>query len=156
MSTTSEAADIWYGLVEAERAVRYCDKLRNRSRHLHRLSGALLTGVALFSATPLITPIPDFIASVFFFAVAVIAIWCLHSDYGAKAASLRSASSQFKVLRDDWGSLWSNPDASQVEIDDLWGRYTSISNMYTDIDEDDNINKVATDEADRMLVARYS
>ena len=140
---------IWDGLLDIEREIRYCHRLAERSARLHRwLSGALVAASAGVAA-PLLSPLPDFFAALFFAAVVVIGIWNLLADYATTAVICRLTGERYQDLKQEWKTLWFQ-GATQSDINALMEKCRrAAANVY--IPRDESLNRKTTVEAYEVL-----
>ena len=140
---------IWDGLLDIEREIRYCQSLSDRSDRFHKcLSGALVAASAGVAA-PLLSPLPDFFAALFFAAVVVIGIWNLLADYATTAVICRLLCERYQELKQEWKTLWFK-GATQTEVNALMARCRQVgSNVH--IPHNEALNKRTTNEAYQTL-----
>ena len=140
---------IWDGLLDIEREIRYCHRLSERSVRFHKwLSGALVAA-SVGVAAPLLSPLPDFVAGFFFAAVVVIGIWTLLADYATTAAVCRLLGERYQDLKQEWKTLWFE-GGTQADINALMEKCQRVgANVY--IPQNEALNKRITKEAYQTL-----
>ena len=140
---------IWDGLLDIEREIRYCHRLAERSVRLHKwLSGALVAASAGVAA-PLLSPLPDLVAGFFFTAVVVIGIWTLLADYATTGVVCRLLGERYQELKQEWKTLWFE-GGTQADINALMEKCQQVgANVY--IPQDEALNKRITKEAYQTL-----
>ena len=140
---------IWLGMLDSERAVRYCDKLNNKMKFRHKAIGTLLTGIACGAIAPVLAPIPQYYIGIALAAVAFLSVWFMVTDYSGKAAASRVIGDQYKDLVIEWKALWGR-NATQDEITVLQRRFDQIDKG-GDLGEHHSLNEEAMDEAENIL-----
>ena len=113
-----------------------------------------MAAIACGAAVPLLTRLPDYLAAVMLFIVAVATIWLLIADYSSKATAARLFCDQYRYLAAEWRQLWYGEPA-QAQIDALWGKYNRITGGY-DIPVDHKLNRRAMEEADALLPSEFA
>ena len=145
---------IWVGITDTDRVIRYYDMLSDKLRLKHQVISALLAAIACGAAVPLLTRLPDYLAAVMFFIVAVATIWLLIADYSSKATAARLFCDQYRYLAAEWRQLWYG-EPTQAQIDALGGKYNRITGGY-DIPVDNKLNRRAMEEADAILPSEFA
>ena len=145
---------IWVGITDTDRVIRYYDMLSDKLRLKHQVISALLAAIACGAAVPLLTRLPDYLAAVMFFIVAVATIWLLIADYSSKATAARLFCDQYRYLAAEWRQLWYGKP-TQAQIDALWEKYNRITGGY-DIPVDNKLNRRAMEEADAILPSEFA
>ena len=146
---------IWVGMLETERAIRYCDKLAAKSLRRHRFLSVSLVAASVGVAAPLLAPLPAYVAAIFLAIVAITAIGSLVTDYATKAVVCRVVSVQYRDLSEEWRQLWYG-SPYQADVNALREKYNRISNNYYDFPSDDALNEKAKDEADKTLPSEFT
>ena len=118
---------IWVGMLDTERAIRYCDKLADKSLRRHRFLSVSLVAASVGVAAPLLEPIPAYVAAIFLAIVTITAIGFLVTDYATKAVVCRVVCGQYRELSEEWRQLWYG-EPSQADVNALRGKYNRISN----------------------------
>ncbi len=144
---------IWVGMVDSERVVRYCDKLARKMRFRHNLLSAFLTITACGSIAPLMANVSEYIVAVILVFVAFLSVWFLLADYSGKATASKIIAEQYRDLALEWRALW-NREATQQDIIDLQHRFYQIDKG-VDVGNDENLNKKAMDEAESVLWGQF-
>lgn len=144
---------IWVGMIDSERVVRYCEKLSSRMRFRHNLHAAFLTVVACGSIAPLLAPVTEYVMAVILGFIAFLSVWFLLSDYSGKAVASKIVGGQYRDLALEWRSLW-NREATQQDIIDLQQRFYQIDKG-VDLVNDEKLNKRAMDEAEDVLWGQF-
>ncbi len=135
---------IWDGLLDTDRTIRYCDELASRSLSRHRLLSGGLVAASAGVATPLLSPLPDYVSAIFLAVVVVIGIWSLMADYATKSAVCLSLCQQYQELKLEWKTLWFH-GATQAEVTRLSNRTHQISRNIN-IPNDHALNRKTTEE----------
>ena len=146
---------IWVGMLDTERAIRYCDKLADKSLRRHRFLSVSLVAASVGVAAPLLEPIPAYVAAIFLAIVAITAIGSLVTDYATKAVVCRVVCVQYRELSEEWRQLWYG-EPSQADVNALREKYNRISNNYYDFPSDDALNEKAKDEAYKTLPSEFT
>ena len=136
---------IWDGLIDTERDIRYYDKLANKSLRWHRWLSGLLVAASCGVATPLLSPLPEEVSAFFLAGVVAIGILSLLADYATKAAVSRSLCQRYQELKIEWKNLWYQ-GATQNEVNALSAKCLQTSRNITFIG-DDALNQRTTEEA---------
>ena len=144
---------IWVGITDTERMVRYYGMLADKLRFRHQVLSALLAAIACGAAVPLLTRLPDYLGAGLFFLVALATIWLLKADYSAKAAAASLFCDQYGYLAREWRDLWYG-EPTQARINGLWEKYQRIASGY-DIPTDPKLNWKAMEEADAVVLNEF-
>ena len=140
---------IWDSLLDTDRSIRYCDQLASRSLFRHRLLSGGMVAASAGVATPLLSPLPEFVAAIFFAGVVVIGIWSLLADYATRAAVSRSLCERYQELKIEWKNLWYQ-GANQAEVNVLSNKLHQISRN-VNIPHDKDLDQKTTEETYSVL-----
>ena len=140
---------IWVGMVDSERAVRYCTKLASKMKLRYQMLSTFLTVMACGAIAPVLAPVPQFIAGIALAFVAVLSVWFLLADYSGKAATSRAVSDQYQDLVSEWRALWYG-EATQEDIVALQRRFDQV-HRGGDLGNDRALNEEAMNEAEEIL-----
>ena len=140
---------IWVGMLDSERAVRYCGKLAGKMKFRHQMLSAVLTVMACGAIAPVLAPVPQFIAGVALAFVALLSVWFLLADYSGKAATSRAVGGQYRDLVNEWRVLWYG-EATQGNINALQHRFDQV-HKGDDLGNDQALNEKAMNEAENIL-----
>ena len=144
---------IWNGILDTDRMIRYYGMLSDKLRFRHQVASVVLAAIACGAAVPLLTQLPNYLAAVMFFLVAVATIWLLKADYSSKSTAASIFAAQYGYLAIEWRGLWFG-QPSQQQIDALWEKYHRIAGGY-DIPEDTKLNWKAMYESDLVLTSEF-
>ena len=142
---------IWVGITDTERLVRYYGRLADKLRFRHQVLSALLAAIACGAAVPLLTRLPDYLGAGLFFLVALATVWLLKADYSAKATAASLFCAQYGYLALEWRELWYG-EPTQARINELGAKYRRIASDYA-IPVDHKLNRQAMEEADAALLS---
>ena len=153
LSREDQALQIWMGMLDAERAVRYCEKFSDKMKFRHQLMSTVLALFAGGAVAPVLAPVPQYLTGIALAIVAVLSIWFLLADYSGKAATSKAVAAQYRDLVVDWQALWVG-EATQQEILRTQQRFARVHSG-GDLGNDRKLNKEAMNEAERILWAQH-
>ena len=141
---------IWVGLTDTDRLVRYYTLLAEKMRRYHFLLNFLsilfTSGVVL----ALTTQLPDELALLLPVVIAVLTTWSHFADYGSKATAANMIAEQYSILAIEWRSLWYGGGESQERIDGLFKEFRQITSGHM-LGEDKKLHQRAQREAYEFL-----
>ncbi len=157
MVTDRTRTDVWLGLWDARRMVRYYQAMHRRHLAWHRASLWLL---AAFGAGVFATPALGL-------AAAAAALWILFAECAAKSAVSLSIAGQCEEIADEWATLFARIDdpgeamgerRARESLDGIKRRMKAATHRSGDANIRDNerINERATAAATRELEAAYA
>ena len=162
--------EVWFQLVETERAVRYYGYLTRRyNRFCWILRGAILL-FCMTGITTLVEKLPKEVSEWVSLAVTALLAGAVVLDvimnYEKKAALLGIISIRCNRLLDRCQDLWNEVNQEELEDeDDLRGKYRLLRDETTDVtgwpslvgvSEHKRINEKATTEANKAIKNRYA
>lgn len=167
MVTERTRTEVWQGLWDARRMVRYYQAVCTQYQRLHRITLWVLVLFGASAVVPVWDRIPDVVQPVAGLLVAAMSLWILFADYAAKSAVSLSIATQCEELASEWATLFAqldNPDEEVEEqqarqsLDDLKRRMRDATYRSGDAKLVDNerINKKATAAATEELKASFA
>ena len=108
MITDHTRNDVWQGLLDIARLVRYYEALSDRHRRHHFAIRLLLLIAATGGVAALLELLPDGIQILSGALVAVLVALDFVTDYAKKAAVLHAISIECSALEIEWEDLWGN------------------------------------------------
>ena len=111
---------VWRGLLDADRAARYYERLAVRMNNRHRLfvwgisSLSLIVAALSFSSASLIDELLYPVIGGMALAIAVGALWIGYADYSRKAGIAAAAAALCAALTGEWEALWFDMDAEDA------------------------------------------
>ena len=144
---------VWRGIYETERVMRYYQKLSDRMQILHDLLTWLTVICAAMAIIPLVINLPTLISVGFFGAVAVSTLWSIHAKYASKATATRFFAERYGDLAIQWRELWYG-ETDQSAISALWRQYDTIPNGY-EIGVNEGLNDKAQREAYKVIPLQF-
>lgn len=119
MVTDQARNDVWQGLLDVARLVRYYEALANRHRLCHFWVRLLLLGAAASGIATLLGVLPNLAQLISGALVAILVVWDSISDYSKKATVLHMISIECSALDIEWGELWAeanDPFSDDTEV----------------------------------------
>ena len=165
MTTDQTRNDVWHGLLDAVRLVRYYEALSNRNLRWRQLTRLLLLAVATSAIAALLGLLPEMAQRLVYGFVAILAAWDLTFDFAKKAAVLHQISVGCTALENEWGQLWSDVDRDDAEdaeirrrIQQLLQRGLEVTKEAgkADIRIDPKLNESCAESAYEVIRARYA
>ncbi len=145
---------IWEGIVETDRGIRYYGKLSGKHRARHQWLSGILAVFATGAAVPLITQLPDWLSAILFLGVAGGTIASLMLNYSSKATAAHLFSEQFQHLGVEWRQLWYG-QPTQAQIDALWEKFYRIPSGF-ELGVDRKLNAKAQHEGNQVLPGEFA
>lgn len=167
MVTERTRTEVWQGLWDARRMVRYYQALCTQYQRRNRVTLWMLVLFGASALAPVWDRIPDVVQPVAGLLVAAMSLWILFADYAAKSAVSHSIAAQCEELAGEWKTLFArldNPDAEAEEqhtrqsLDHLKRRMRDATYRSGDAKLVDNekVNKKATAAATEELKTSYA
>lgn len=167
MVTEGTRNEVWLGLWDARRMVRYYQAVHGRYQRWNRITLWVLVVFGTSALVPVWDRIPDVAQPAAGLLVAAMSLWILFADYAAKSAVAHSIAVQCEELASEWATLFArlnNPDDETEEqqarqsLDDLKRRMRDATYRSGDAKLVDNerINKEAAAAATKELTASYA
>lgn len=159
--------EVWQGLWDAHRMVRYYQAVHKGNQRWNRIT---MWALVFFGTSALATTLED-VPSAFQPVAGVLlaagSLWVLFADYAAKAAVALSIAHQCEDLKVEWATLFAALDdpsgtmdepQARVRLDDLKRRMKDATYRSGDAKLTDNarINERATAEATDELKGSYA
>ena len=144
---------IWEGIVETDRLIRYFHKLSVKHRKRHQITAWGLAVFATGSAGTMIARLPEWSSAILFLIVACVAIASLMLNDSAKSTAARMIADQFQLLGREWRQLWYG-ECTQEQIETLWAKFYHIP-AGVDIGYDRKLNQEAQDEGMEVLPMEF-
>lgn len=162
MVTDHTRNDVWQGLLDIARLVKYYEKLSDRHRHNHFRLRLLLLIAATGGIAALFELLPDFIQTLAGVLVAVLVALDFVTDYAKKAAVLHAISIECSELQTEWEYLWGNlENLGDTEAREnhagLSRRLVNVTGAagHADIREDRKLNEHCEAEAYQVIQDQY-
>ena len=148
----SVSDQVWQELYEADRLMRYFERVSSKFSKYHACVTYLTVLSLLAAAIPLmVADIPNMVTGFVFLWVGALALTTVFWDFSSKATSARLAAASYSHLSQELQGLWFN-GASQSRIDLLRQIKINVANS-TNIHVDKKINNETADEAYEYLAA---
>ena len=129
--------EIWQGLLDAARLVRYYEALYNRYQRWHQIVRVVLlasaTGVIGLLAGNLSDPWTYILQPILGIAIVLVVIVDLVGRFAEKAAVLHTISVNCSRLDNEWHELWADCQAGEASMDDLAHRNAELSQKQTEV-----------------------
>ena len=159
--------EVWQGLWDAHRMVRYYQAMHGRYQLFNRVSMWALVVFGTSAFATIWERMPDIVLPIAGLLVAGGALWVLFADYAAKSAIAHAIAKQCDDLVSKWATLFARlevPDEGIDEqlarklLDDLQRRMRDTTYRSGDAKLRDNerINERATTAATEDLTASYA
>ena len=137
MNTPTLRHEIWQGLLDAARLVRYYESLYNRYQRWHQVVRVVLlasaTGVIWLLAGNLSDPWTDVLQPTLGVAIVLVVIVDLVGRFAEKAAVLHTISVNCSQLDNEWHQLWADCQEAEVSAADLAHRNAELSQRLTEV-----------------------
>ena len=127
-------AEVWYGLLDAERLARYYDAVAARLQHWHLAMTAFVATGSTGAVASLLfdTGLPDWVAGLLVLAVAAVTVWMSYYGYASLAATAESAARSLSALSLEWREVWLRvEDMDEAEVAGRISELASRSNQAT-------------------------
>lgn len=122
---------IWDGIVDAERMVRYFQRLSDKLRLWQQILTIVLVTAASGAVASLLAEFDASIAAFVMVGVAGGSTWLYFADYSGKAAAARMFHFQYKALASEWRRLWYSVDVvDQSDVQALKAQENALSSMF--------------------------
>ena len=121
------SAQVWYGLLDAERNSRYFHRLADRMETWKNVLTFFVIVSSSGAATTLLAQGPEIVSAILFAATVVASLVLYFWDYSGKAAAARIFSDQYRETAQEWKRMWYQDEGlSQAEIEALQDRELRI------------------------------
>ena len=147
-------AQIWYGLLDTERAIRYYSYLADRFAWLHKILSITMILAGSSAGAAFIAQFPPAVMAAAVFFVSFAAAWQWSSSYHAKSVAATLMNQQYRELTIEWRRLWYSGDNNPEQIDSLKRRFEAIGAGYS-IETDEKLNQKAAEETYESLPAEF-
>ena len=159
--------DVWQGLWDAHRMVRYYQAVHKRNQRSNRTTMWALVVFGTSALATILEEVPDVFQPVAGLLLAAGSLWVLFADYAGKAAVALSIAHQCEELKIEWATLFARLDDSNNAmdepqarrcLDDLKRRMKDATYRSGDakLSDNDRINIKATIEATDELSGSYA
>ena len=119
---------IWDGILDSERLVRYFLRRSDRLRLTQQVLTAVLVTATSGAVVSLLGHFHTGVSAGVMVSVAALSVWLYLADYAGKAEAARLVHLQYKDLAIEWRRLWYSADvADQSDIHRLRSRDTAIA-----------------------------
>ena len=118
MATEQTRNDVWRGLLDMARLVRYYEKPSDRQRRNHLVTPFLLLGAAGGGIAALLDLLPTNMQLFASGMIALLVAWDFVADYAKKAAILRTIGLECSALESEWRELWANVNEGDLNEDE--------------------------------------
>ena len=162
MNEDSLRQQIWLGLLDSERAVRYYRASSDRYRqYYHWTALAIAAGSIATSATATGAKLSDALVldvlAIFFSVITASAVaWLLRRNDARTHAQTQSASAYFAVMYREWRYVWDRQDdpndASNVRV--LMERMHAGPTV--DMKDDEDLNQAAYEQAIKVVQQEFA
>ena len=166
--TKRTRTEIWQGLWDAKRMVRYYQSMHKRYQTKNQVTMWLLVVLGTSALAVLWDKMPGLVQTIMGLAVAGMSLWILFADYAAKSAVAHSISLQCDELVNEWTDLFAKVAiASETTIDEpeardsmgnLKSRLAAVTYVsgHAKLTDNDKINTQASTDAAEELKESYA
>ena len=165
MATEQTRNDVWRGLLEVARLVRYYEKPSDRQRRNRLVTPFLLLGAAGGGIAALLDLLPTNMQLLASGMIALLVVWDFVADYAKKAAILHTIGLECSALESEWRELWANVNEGDLNEDEarrgnqqLERRMLAVTGRagYADVREDRKLNEKCEKAAYKVVAERYA
>ena len=146
---------VWLGILNTDRAIRYCEALSSKFHRRHRLFTFFIAAAAPIAAVAVLLDAPDWIPAGILVFSTVAGIWAYVADYSGKAATASATRSQFRELATEWRELWYSGNFTLDRVHILQLKYERIDGGLS-IDEDMGLNERVQADSDRVIEQEFN
>ena len=146
---------VWLGILNTDRAIRYCSALSDRFHGRHRWFTFFVAISAPIAAVTVLSQMPDWLPTVILLVSTLAVTWAYITDYSGKAATASAARSQFNELATEWRELWYSGNLTLDRIVILQLKYTRIDGGLS-LEEDTNLNSRVQVDSDRVIEQEFN
>lgn len=118
MASEHHISQVWHGLLDAERLLRYYQAMAARLQRWHMGLTAFVALGSTGAVGSLLLGAPDWVAELLAGSVAVAAVWTSYYGHASKAALMEGAAGSCSDLALSWRDLWARLDG--LEEEDAW------------------------------------
>ena len=141
------SAQVWYGLLDAERNCRYFHRLADRLETWKNVLTFFVIVSSSGAATTLLAQGPEILSAILFVATVIASLALYIWDFSGKAAAARIFSDQYSGTALEWKRMWyQDKGLSRADIEALQDRELRIGLSET-IKVDDKLNEKCAKEA---------
>ena len=159
--------EIWQGLWDAKRMVRYYEQMHERYRKRNLMTMLLLVTLGTSALATLWEKMPAEFQPIAGVLVAAVSLWILLADYAAKAATALSIAHRCGDLAADWADLFAYVDGEDEEPDEAKARATlhalkqrlrdaTYASGHARLTDSDKINEKASEDAATEMEQSYA
>ena len=168
MVTERTRTEIWQGLWDAKRMVRYYQMVHKRYQTLNQATMWILVVLGTSALAVLWDKMPPLVQAAMGLAVAGMSLWVLFADYAAKAAVAHSIALRCEEFAIEWTNLFAEVyDPENTAMDEQRARESmenfkkrlanaTYASGYAKLADNDKINQKATVDAAEELEASYA
>ncbi len=106
MASEYNIQQVWLGLLDSERLIRYYGRMASRLYRWHLIATAFIAIGSTAAAASLLTHLPIYVSASLSMAVVAVALWSSYFDYSKKAAIASTTGDQCSNIALDWERLW--------------------------------------------------
>ena len=106
MASDYNIQQVWLGLLDSERLVRYYGRLGSRLYRWHLAATAFIAIGSTAAAASLLTHLPTYVSASLSMTVVAVALWSSYFDYSKKAAIASTTGDQCGKIAFEWERLW--------------------------------------------------
>ena len=141
------SAQVWYGLLDAERNSRYFHRLADRLETWKKVLTFFVILSSSGAATTLLAQGPELVSALLFVATVIASLALYVWDFSGKAAAARIFRDQYAETALEWKRMWYQDEGlSREQIEALQDRELRIGLSET-IKVDDKLNERCAKEA---------
>ena len=157
--------EIWQGMWDAKRMVRYYQHMHRRYRRWNLITMWLLVMLGTSALATLWEEMPSEFQPIAGVLVAATSVWILLGDFAAKAATALSIAQRCGNLAADWAGLFAGVDSGDDEaLDEAKARellrvlkqQLSDATYASGLTDSDRINERASEDAATELERSYA
>ncbi len=124
MASEYNIQQVWLGILDSERLIRYYGRLASRLYRWHLAATAFIAIGSTAAAASLLTHLPTYISASLSMAVVAVALWSSYFDYSKKAAIASTTGDQCGKVALEWERLW--VELTSLEDSDAHERIISL------------------------------
>ena len=170
MVTSHTRTNVWDGLLDSQRLLRYYEKLADRYRQKERVVRILLYICFVFGAlitllVLTVSSVPQFLAVIPFAGGYILVYWgFVLEGYPKKVLILGQVSRGCYQLDEEWQELWYQVNSDGADEKAIRERIRELSRRALEITEmpgefgittDEALNEESTEAADKVVADRY-
>lgn len=165
--TERTRTEVWQGLWDVHRMVRYYQAVHGRYQLYNRISMCALVIFGTSAFATLWERVPDVVQPIVGLLVAGVSLWVLFADYAAKSAIAHAIANQCEGIAIEWSTLFARLDSPEDDVDERLAREqldglkmrmkdATYRSGDANLPDNERINEQATAAATADLTASYA